>query len=100
MLEIVDNPGLDNLIIWCNGYKQRNVCKKKTDKELMPGAQNPLRSWDWCIPEDEKKVAQKFFDQQLFARVLENYFLKIFVFVKYKVCFRGFCFLVKHKKVF
>ena len=38
MLEIVDNPGLDNLIIWCNGYKQRNVCKKKTDKELMPGA--------------------------------------------------------------
>ena len=38
MLEIVDNPGLDNLIIWCNGYKQRNVCKKKTAKELMPGA--------------------------------------------------------------
>ena len=38
MLEIVDNPGLDNLITWCNGYKQRKVCKKNIDKELMPGA--------------------------------------------------------------
>ena len=43
MLEIIDNPGLDNLITWCNGYKQRKVCKKEIDKELMPVAQNPLR---------------------------------------------------------
>ena len=38
MLEIVDNPGLDNLITWCNVCKQRKVCKKEIDKELMPGA--------------------------------------------------------------
>ena len=38
MLEIVDNPGLDNLITWCNEYKQRKVCKKEIDKELITGA--------------------------------------------------------------
>ena len=42
MLEIVDNPGLDSLFTWCNGNKQRKICKKDIDKELMSVAQNPL----------------------------------------------------------
>ena len=27
----------------------------------MPIAWHPSRWWDWCVPEDEKKEAEKFF---------------------------------------
>ena len=31
----------------------------KIKEELMPIAWHPLRWWDWCVPEDEKKETEK-----------------------------------------
>ena len=40
-------------------YKKRKAQKAKIKKELMPTAWHPSRWWDWCVPEDEKKEAEK-----------------------------------------
>ena len=29
--------------------------KASIKKELLPIAWHPLRWWDWCVPEDEKR---------------------------------------------
>ena len=52
------------LMTWCNRYKQLKACKKEKNKELMPIAQHPKRSWEWCMSQDEKnknKQSKHFF---------------------------------------
>ena len=55
MLVIVNNAGLEKLISWCNRYKQRKVCKKVIDIELMPIVLHPEIWRDRCVSEDGKK---------------------------------------------
>ena len=49
----------DELITWYDSYRKRKALKAQIDKKLMPIAWHPLRWWDWCIPEDEKREAEK-----------------------------------------
>ena len=50
----------DNEVIeWYDGYKKRKAQKEEIKKELMSIAWHPLRWWDWCMPEDEKKEINK-----------------------------------------
>ena len=39
----------------CNRYQQHKAFEKETSKKLMLVTWHPSRSWDWCIPENEKK---------------------------------------------
>lgn len=54
-----DNIDLDKLITWYDGYKQHKSHKEKIDRELMPAAWYPLRWWDCCMPDNEKKETEK-----------------------------------------
>ena len=47
------------LIKWYDGYQKRKAQKAKIKGGLMPIAWHPLRWWDWCVPEDEKKEIEK-----------------------------------------
>ena len=49
----------DEVIEWYDGYKKRKAQKEEIKKELMSIAWHPLRWWDWCMPEDEKKEINK-----------------------------------------
>ena len=40
---------------WYDGYKKRKAQKASITEELLPIAWHPLRYWDWCMSEDEKK---------------------------------------------
>ena len=48
------------IIKWYDCYQKRKAKKAKIKDELMPIAWHPLRWWDWCMPEDEKKEIEKF----------------------------------------
>ena len=52
-----DNDYYDNdeIIKWCKVYKQRKAQKAKIEGELVRIAWHPLRWWDWCMSENEKK---------------------------------------------
>ena len=50
-----------NYLAWRNRFKQRKSYKKDIRKELMHVTWNPTRCWDWCMPEDEKKVTEPIF---------------------------------------
>ena len=39
--------------------KNRKAQKAKIKEELLPIAWHPLRWWDWCVPEDEKRETEK-----------------------------------------
>ena len=39
--------------------KKRKAQKAKIKEELLPIAWHPLRWWDWCVPEDEKRETEK-----------------------------------------
>ena len=45
----------DEIIEWHNGYQKRKAQKAKIEEELMHIAWHPLKWWDWCMSEDEKK---------------------------------------------
>ena len=49
----------DELIEWCNGYKNQKAQKAKIKDELMPVAWHPSQWWKWCMPEDNKKRDRK-----------------------------------------
>ena len=49
----------DRLIKWYDRYKKRKAQKTSIKEELMLIAWYPLRYWDWCMPEDEKKQTEK-----------------------------------------
>ena len=48
-----------NFFKWYDGHKKRKAQKTQIKKELIPIAWHPSRYWDWCMPEDEKKEAEK-----------------------------------------
>ena len=43
------------LMAWRSRFKQPKAIKKEINKELIPVAWHPTRSWDLCMSEDEKK---------------------------------------------
>ena len=45
----------DKSFKWYNNYKKRKAQKAKIYEELLPIAWHPLRWWDWCMSEDEKR---------------------------------------------
>ena len=45
----------DEIIEWYNDYKKRKAQKAKIKEELLPIAWHPLRWWDWCMSEDERR---------------------------------------------
>ena len=49
----------DGYIKWYDGYQKPKAKKAQIKKKLMLIAWHPSRWWDWCVPEDEKKEAQK-----------------------------------------
>ena len=49
----------DETIDCYDGYKKPKAQKTQIDKKLMPIAWHPSRWWNWCVPEDEKKVIEK-----------------------------------------
>ena len=49
----------DEIIKWQNGYQKRKTQKAKIKEELLPTAWHPLRYWNWCMSEDEKKETEK-----------------------------------------
>ena len=49
----------DEIIKWYEGYKKRKAQKASIKEEFVPIAWHPLRWWDWCIPEDEKRDTEK-----------------------------------------
>ena len=42
----------------------------------MPIAWHPSRWWDWCVPEDEKKQAEKFFFFTIWYDEIKNVLIK------------------------
>ena len=59
-----DAPGRlceDKFFEWYDGYQKRKVQRASIKEELLPIAWHPLRWWDWCVPEDEKKETEKLF---------------------------------------
>ena len=56
MYGVMTNYCNDNrLDQWHDGYIRCKAQKAQIKKELMPIAWHPLRYWDWCMSEDEKK---------------------------------------------
>ena len=49
----------DELIGWYNDYKLRKAEKAETKEEMLREGWHPLRWWDWCMPEDDKKGTEK-----------------------------------------
>ena len=49
----------DKLIGWYNDYKKRRILKASIKEELLPISWHPLRYWDWCVSEDEKRGTDK-----------------------------------------
>ena len=48
----------DEIIKWYDGYQKLKAQKAKIQEELMHIAWHPLRWWDWCMSEEEKKRAK------------------------------------------
>ena len=46
----------DKLIKRYNGYKKGKAQKASIKEELLPVTWHPSPWWDWCVPEDEKKI--------------------------------------------
>ena len=49
----------DKLIEWYNDCKKQKAQKVQIKKELMQVAWYPSRWCDWCVPEAEKREAEK-----------------------------------------
>ena len=50
------------LFTWCNKYNQCKTFIKEIEKELMSIRGHLLRWWDWYMSEDEKKVIEKYWN--------------------------------------
>ena len=61
-----------NFFKWYDSYKKRKTQKASIKDELLPVAWHPLRHWNWCMPEDEKKKRQKNCgnNKQLFFKII------------------------------
>ena len=55
-----DNDNEDKIFEWYDGYKNRKAQKVSIKEYLLPIAWNPSRWRDWCMSEDEKSDAEKF----------------------------------------
>ena len=67
-LKILQYDSNNNDLIECfDGYKKRKAQKASIKEELMPITWHPSRWWDWCVPEDEKKVKEIFFDHLIYV---------------------------------
>ena len=49
----------DKVIEWYEGHQKRKAQKAKIKDELVTIAWHSSRWWDWCIPENKKKEAEK-----------------------------------------
>ena len=66
-LKILQYDSYNNDLIECfDGYKKRKAQKDSIKEELMHITWHPSRWWDWCVPEDEKKVKEIFFDHLIY----------------------------------
>ena len=45
----------EGLSEWYEGYQKRKAQKASIKDKLMPTALDPLRYWEWCMSEEEKK---------------------------------------------
>ena len=54
-----DDDNEDKFFERYDGYQKRKAQKAKIKEELLPITWHPLRYWDWCMSEDEKKKKQK-----------------------------------------
>lgn len=50
-----DNFCDDEIVEWCNEYKNRKTQNAEINKELMPAACYRTRTQNWSMTEDEKK---------------------------------------------
>ena len=50
-----DDDDEDNFLKWYEVYKKRKIQKASIKEALAPIAWHPLRWWDWCVPENEKR---------------------------------------------
>ena len=50
-----DDDNEDKFFERYDGYQKRKAQKAKIKEELLPITWHPLRYWDWCMSEDEKK---------------------------------------------
>ena len=68
----------DRLTGWYEGYQKRKAQKAKIKEELVPIAWHPLRYWDWCMSEDEKRETEKLWAQASFVSgdQIQTFFLK------------------------
>ena len=68
----------DKLTGWYEGYQKRKAQKAKIKEELVPIAWHPLRYWDWCMSEDEKRETEKLWAQASFVSgdQIQTFFLK------------------------
>ena len=48
----------DEMIERYDSYKKRKAQKASIKEELLPITWHPLRYWDWCMSEDEKRDAE------------------------------------------
>ena len=46
----------DDITEWYEGYKKSKAQKLSIKEELLPIAWHSSRWWDWCVPEDEKRL--------------------------------------------
>ena len=49
----------DKFFKWYDGYQKRTAQKAEIKEGLALIVWHPLRWWDWCMPEDEKKETEK-----------------------------------------
>ena len=54
-----DDPGTIThvrLLDWHNKFEKRNTIKKKLNEQLILIAWHPRRWWNFCLPENDKKI--------------------------------------------
>ena len=51
------------LLAWHSKFENCKALKKELNEELMLVPWHPLRWWDWCLPEEEKKEIEPIFTE-------------------------------------
>ena len=51
----------EDITEWYSGYQKHKAQIASIKEELLPIDWHPSRSWDWCVPEDEKNKQKIFF---------------------------------------
>ena len=60
-----DTTILIGLLAWHIKFEKYKELKKKISEELMPVAWRPIRWWDFCVSEDDKKEIDPIFVEEL-----------------------------------